>query len=178
MNKMGVGAFIITLMLIATPSLAMVDGWTHHSCINDTHLLLYEDNYVSTGHYTSNTTKICDYGCDTRVDNCIQPYNISPIQAGISLPLFVILSLVAFGLLVWGATKKHIIGCLFATILFPVLALQGIAFDSILAYTQFAGITTIIVGIYWIGFIASFLLTLLGAVGYLKDNKKDKQAMY
>ena len=173
MNGAAVLSAILGLLVLSGIASGLVDGWTNSRCLNSTHLFLWEDIPTSTGHYRSNTTKDCGpYQCNNQTEQCEQPYQLSEVQAGSSLPLYIVLFISGLiGLFIGAMGKnKHIIGTIWATIVFLVLSLQSIALDTIFAGTFFAGFTQIFIMISLLLCVISLLMTLVGMVSIIKKS--------
>lgn len=175
MNRILPCFFLAAFILSAVSPMAnaAVDGWTNSICLDDETLYLWEDIPTSTGYYTANTTKQCPYGCDNRTRDCKEPYRMTATQSNMGIGLYIIISLLAIGSLIVGMKGQKWLLCLFSTIMFPILALQSVALDSILAYTFFSGLTTVFIGIFWLLTVVSFVFTLIGAIATVKNKNKE-----
>jgi len=166
---------LLTLLFIAGFIPGSVSAWTNTNCLNNTHQSLYQNINIGDEFIKINTTKLCPYGCINETGACSEPYSITPVQAQFGLPLFLIVFIGGLGSLWFGATRKHIILTMFATIMFFIMALQSVALDSIFVGTFFSGMTSIFVMVSWLLAIVSLAATLIGMVYYASDSAKKKK---
>ena len=161
-------AIIIGIILFAllVPSVQGV-------CINAT----YEGEIGFLGDTQLTINRFCQYGCDSAKGKCSDPFNPTTQQSNMSLILFIIVLVMAFGALVIGFLKKRLSAMFIAFVLFVVLALQSFSFDIVLSGTQFSGLSTVFIGICWLFALISFVSILVGMVSFAKNRVKQNPAM-
>lgn len=175
----------LAFVLLSGPVGAAVDGWTNARCLNSTHLYLWDDLGMSGRTLQANTTMDCSpYTCNNLTETCDQPYQMTAVQADFSLFFFVFFFVSAIAGLYYGAAreKKHVILCMYSTIIFFIIALQSIAMDAVFVGTFFAGLTPVLIGVSLLLAMVSLLATLIGAVKYAKGkgqkNELEAQVQY
>lgn len=158
------GIIILAILAVSiTPANAI--------CINET----YEGEIGFLGDTQLTVRRLCQYGCDSVRGKCSDPFNPTSQQSNMSLTLFIIVFVMAFGAFAVGAIKKTLISMFLAFVLFMVLAMQSFSFDIVLAGTQFSGLSTVFIGICWLFAIITFFAILMGMVSVAKNKNKSNQ---
>lgn len=167
---------LISVFLINSCATVYADEWTNSHCLNKTHLFLFEKIQTSNGVYLANTTKYCQHGCDNETASCVNPYVLNGIQANFSLTLYLFLFGSGIAALYYGAfrERKHLILMFWSTIIFIVLSLQSVAFESIFANTFFAGLTGIFVMLCLLLSVVALIFTLVGIVSFISDRRSSE----
>ena len=145
-------------------------GTAQALCINAT----YEGEVGFLGDTQLTVRRECQYGCDSDRGKCNEPFNPTSQQSNMSLILFIIVLVMAFGALVAGLLKQRLSAMFIAFVLFIVLALQSFSFDIVLSGTQFSGLSTVFIGICWLFALISFVAILVGMVSFVRNSTKQR----
>lgn len=173
MKKVVVLGVMLVFFLTFLVSLGSINAYSR--CINSSYVM--EDHVIRVNgeNITIEVPDFCPNGCDELKNACIEPYNISGEVIYMSLIFYILLFFIALGSLGFGAIKKHIAFCIFATVLLSVLALQSFAIDTVLRGTQFASFTMIFVLLLWFLTIVSVFITLLGIISYFRKGEGENR---
>lgn len=141
-------------------AILLLPGVASAYCINES----WEGSALIVNGSPELNGEYCPYGCTSELGYCTNPYEVTPLQASVSLVIFMFLFGLALVFFIYGYERKLISIMLLGIIILMVLAVQAFAFGRVFLDTPFSSMTYILVMLCLGLAIVGFIIILGGAV--------------